>query len=214
MPSSSILALLILSISCSFTWFFYLIVLSCSYVMRELVAKNAFASSSLPSYPSDKVNVFSIICVFTTTQISKFFESHLRVAEWYLDCSGGFVPEEEKSFLASRVSIAPEDNIVTFEEPDIVELPHPPPKAPKGKGRTEKTAPQASSQVVTWSFFKDPRRATYLSTESICRPLSYVLDLWSTFDCYSLSQWHFSSLLALEEEGGSLVHECHIFGGA
>ena len=63
---------------------------------------------------------------------------------------------EEKSFFASLVSSAPEENNVTFEEPDIVELPPPPPKILKGKGRAKKTAIQASSQVVTQSASKIP----------------------------------------------------------
>ena len=124
--------------------------------MRELVAKNALASSSLPTYLSDWVNVLSSLCVYTTTQTTKFPESHLQAGGWYLDCSGGFVPGEEKPLFASLVSSAPEENIVTFEEPDIVELPPPPPKAPKGKGRAKNTATQASSQVVTRSASKTP----------------------------------------------------------
>ena len=57
MHLSFIFALLPLPISYSFPWFFYLLVLSCSYIMRELVAKNALASSSLHAYLSDWVNV-------------------------------------------------------------------------------------------------------------------------------------------------------------
>ena len=45
---------------------------------------------------------------------------------------------------------------MSFEEPDIVELPPPPPKAPRGKCRAKKTAPQASSQIVTRSASKTP----------------------------------------------------------
>ena len=57
--------------------FFYLFVLCCSYIMRELVAKNALASSSLPTYLSDWTNVLCSLCMYTTTQTTKFFESHL-----------------------------------------------------------------------------------------------------------------------------------------
>ena len=124
--------------------------------MRELVAKNALALSSLPAYLSDWVNVLSSLCVYTTKQTTKFPESHLQAAGWYLDCSAGFVPVEEKPLFDSLVSSAPEDNIVTFEEPDIVEIPPPPPKVPRGKGRAKKTATQASSQVVTRSGSKPP----------------------------------------------------------
>ena len=88
-----------------------------------LVAKNALASSSLPTYLSDWMNVLSNLCVYTTTQTTKFPESHLQAGGWYLDCSGGFIPREEKPFFANLVSSAPEENIVTFEEPNIVELP-------------------------------------------------------------------------------------------
>ena len=75
------------------------------------------------------MNVLSSLCVYTTTQTIKFFESHLQAGGWYLDCSEGFVPGEEKPLFASLVSSAPDEYIVSFEEPDIVELPLPPPKA-------------------------------------------------------------------------------------
>jgi hypothetical protein len=71
-----------------------------------------------------------------------------------LDCAAEFVPGEEKTLFASLVGSALDDNIVTLEEPDIVELPPPPPKAPKEKGKAKKTATQASSQVLTRSASK------------------------------------------------------------
>ena len=66
------------------------------------------------------------------------------------------VPKEEMSLLASLMNIAPKEDIVAFEEPDTIELPPPPAKASKGKGRAKKTAPQDSSQIVTWSSLKTP----------------------------------------------------------
>jgi hypothetical protein len=119
--------------------------------MRELVAKNALASSFLPAYLLDWMNVFSSLYVYTTAQTTKFSELHLQAAGWYLDCSAGFVPGEEKVLFASLVSSAPEENIVTFEELDIVELPPSPPKAPRGKGRAKKTATQAC-KLVSYCF--------------------------------------------------------------
>ena len=65
------------------------------------------------------------------------------------------------------MSSAPKENIVTFEEPDIVELLRPPPKAPKGKNRAKKTATQASSQIVIWSASKIPvKPPTFLRSPS------------------------------------------------
>jgi len=122
--------------------------------MRELVTKNALEESSLPNVLSDWVSVHSSLCVYTTMQTTKFPESHLQAGGWYLDCSGGFVPPEEKNLLASLVSTAPEDNVIAIDEPDIEELP--PPKAPKAKGRAKKSTTQASSQVVTRSTPKTP----------------------------------------------------------
>ena len=124
--------------------------------MRELVEKNALASSSLPEYLSDWVNVYSSLCVYTSAQTSKFSELHLQGGGWYLDCAAGFVPGEEKALFASLVGSAPDDNILSLDEPDIVELPPPPPKAPRGKGRAKKSATQASSQVLTRSASKTP----------------------------------------------------------
>ena len=100
--------------------------------------------------------MISSLYVYTTTQTTKFPEAHLHAAGWYLDCSIGFVPGEEKPLFASLVNSAPEEYIVTFEEPDIVELPPPPPKAPRGKGTAKKTAIPATSQVVTRSASKTP----------------------------------------------------------
>ena len=107
--------------------------------MRELVVKNALASSSLPTYLSDWVNVFSNLCVYMTTQTTKFPTSHLQAGGWYLDCSRGFVHGKKKVFSASLVSSALEEYIVPFEEPDIVEFPPPPSKAPKRKGKAKNT---------------------------------------------------------------------------
>ena len=66
------------------------------------------------------------------------------------------MPGEEKVLFASLVSSAPEEFIVPFEEPDIVELPPPPPKAPKGKGRAKNAGIQASLQIVTRYASKAP----------------------------------------------------------
>jgi len=79
--------------------------------MRELVVKNALASSSLPDYLSDWVNVFSSLCVYTSAQTNKFSELHLQGGGWYLDCVAGFVPGEEKALFASLVGSAQDDNI-------------------------------------------------------------------------------------------------------
>jgi hypothetical protein len=73
--------------------------------MRVLVANNALASSSLPTYLSNWMNVLSSMYVYTTTQTTKFHESHLQVGIWYLNCSRGFVLREKKNIflLAWRV---------------------------------------------------------------------------------------------------------------
>ena len=77
------------------------------------------------------------------------------------------MPGKEKALFVSLVSSAPEEFIVPFEEPDIVELPPPPPKAPKGKGRAKNAGIQASSQVVTWSASKTPvQPPTFLRSPS------------------------------------------------
>jgi hypothetical protein len=55
--------------------------------MRKLVAKNVLASSSLPAYLSNWMNMLSSLYVYTTTQTTKFPKSHLQAAGWYLDCS-------------------------------------------------------------------------------------------------------------------------------
>ena len=106
--------------------------------------KNALASSCLPAFLSDWVDVNSDLCVFTSVQVAKFPQSHLQGGGWYLDCSGGFVPVEEKPLYSSLSSSDLELTIVPFEELDIVELPPPPPKAPKAKGRAKNTGTQST----------------------------------------------------------------------
>jgi hypothetical protein len=75
----------------------------------------AIASSSLSTYLSDRVNMLSSLCIYTTTQTTKFYEAHLQAGEWYLDCSRGFVPGEEKHFFVNLVSSVSEENIDPFE---------------------------------------------------------------------------------------------------
>ena len=118
--------------------------------------KNALPSSCLPTFLLHWVDVHSDLCVYTPLQVAKFSEAHLQAGGWYLDCSFGFVPAEEKPLFSSIVSSAPEDINVPFEEPDIVELPPPPPKAPKGKGRAKNAAIQATSHLPTRSNAKTP----------------------------------------------------------
>jgi hypothetical protein len=83
-------------------------------------------------------------------------KSHLQATGWYFHYFAGFVLGEEKPLFASLVSSTPEENIFTFEEPDIVELPPPPPKAPRKNDRAKKTTTQASSQVITRYASKTP----------------------------------------------------------
>jgi hypothetical protein len=118
--------------------------------------KNALPASCLPNYLLHWVDVHSDLCVYTPLQVAKFSEAHLQAGGWYLDCSFGFVPPEEKPLFSSIVSGAPEDIIVPFEEPDVVELAPPPPKAPKGKGRAKNAAIQATSLLPTRSAKKTP----------------------------------------------------------
>ena len=66
------------------------------------------------------------------------------------------MPAEEKPLYSSLVNSDPEENIVRFEEPDIVNLPPPKPKAPKGKGRVKNTATQATSHLPTRYASKIP----------------------------------------------------------
>jgi hypothetical protein len=104
-----------------------------------------------------------------------------------LDCSAGFVSEEKKSSFASLVSISPEENIVTFEEPDIVEFPPPPPKAPKGKGRAKKTAPQAYSQIITRPSLNTLVEPPIFPRNPFVSPYVVPSDTPSAFDPHSIA---------------------------
>ena len=64
------------------------------------------------------------------------------------------MPGEEKPIFAILVSSDLKNIIVPFEEPDIVELPHLPPKTQKEKGTSKNTATPAFSHLVTRSVSK------------------------------------------------------------
>ena len=126
------------------------------YIHRELVWKNAFPRSSLPSFLEDWLDTTHNHCVYTLMQITKFPHAHLVEGGWYLDCSRGFVPESEESLYSRLVSSAPEV-IELEEEPQEHEIPPPPTivkevGSSKGKGR--KLGPHASSQVSTRTYTK------------------------------------------------------------
>ena len=105
------------------------------------------------------------LCVYTPMQVAKFPHVHLVAGGWYLDCSRGFVPEEEEPLYNSLVSSAPEV-IELEEEPEEDENPAPPaidkevaPVKAKGKGKRV-----ASSQVSTRSFTKASVQRTPATT--------------------------------------------------
>ena len=112
-------------------------------------------------------------------QVSSFPESHLKAGGWYLDCFGGFVLADENTSFYSLLSSAPEENIVPFEEPDIVELPPPPHKAPKKNGRGKITAIQATLHLPTRSAIKTPLHKSNLQQSPASTPqlLHHLLPL-------------------------------------
>ena len=140
--------------------------------MKELIAMNTLALSSLHAYLLDWMNVLSSLCVYTTTQTTKFSESHLQVVGWYLDCFARFVPVEEKPLFASLVNSAPEDNIVPFEEPDIVKIPLLRLRHRVKRVEQRRLPLKPSSQVVTWSGSKPPFEPPTFFPQSIYRSLS------------------------------------------
>ena len=127
------------------------------YIHRELDQKNALPPSALLSFLLDWINVTSNLCVYTAMHVTKFPPLHLEAGGWYLDCSRGFVPDEEESLYSSLVSSGPK--VVELEEEPEKENPAPPSVekdiAPvKGKGRGKKVLAHASSQVSTRFYIK------------------------------------------------------------
>ena len=119
--------------------------------------KNVLPPSSLPAFLFDWVDVDSNFCVYTAMQVTKFSHVHLEAGGWYLDCSCGFVPDEEESLYSNLVSSALE--VIELEEEPEEHMPAPQsiekdvaPVKDKDKGR--KLVPLASSQVSTRSFTK------------------------------------------------------------
>ena len=51
--------------------------------------------------------------IYTMLQVSKYPSSHLMVAGWYLDCSGGFIPTSKEALHQSLIEMAP----VEIKEP-------------------------------------------------------------------------------------------------
>jgi hypothetical protein len=90
-------------------------------------------------------------------QVAKFPHVHLEAGGWYLDCSRGFVPDEEESLYTSLVTSAPEVLELEEEPEEEMAIPQSIEKdlAPvKGKGKGRKLVPHGSSQVSTRSFSK------------------------------------------------------------
>ena len=90
-------------------------------------------------------------------QVTKFPPLHLEAGGWYLDCSRGFVLDEEESLYGSLVSSSPE--VIELEEDPKEDNPAPPfvekDVAPvKGKGTDKKVLAHASSQVSTCFYTK------------------------------------------------------------
>ena len=89
---------------------------------------------------------------------------------------------EENVFFSSLASSAPDEDIVPFEEPDIVELPPPLPKAPKVKGRAKNTATQATSHLPTFTFGLCNASATfqrlvmYIFTDLLFKSMTLFVD--------------------------------------
>ena len=148
--------------------------MSCSpysrYIHRELVLKNALTPSCLLTFLLDWVDVNSNLCIYTTMQVAKFPHVHLEASGWYLDCSRGFVPDEEESLYSSLVSSAYE--VIELEEepeedmraPKSIEKDVPP---IKGKGKGRKLVPHASSQVSIRSYTKASVQRSVVPTTTV-----------------------------------------------
>jgi hypothetical protein len=76
--------------------------------------KNVLLPSCLPTFLLDWIDINSNLCVYTAIQVAKFPHMHLEAGGWYLDCSCGFVPDEEESIYSSLVSSAPD--VIELEE--------------------------------------------------------------------------------------------------
>ena len=142
-------------------------ILFSKYIHRELVVKNAFPRSSLPSFLEDWLDTRYSHCVYTVLQITKFPHPHLLAGGWYLDCSRGFVPEAEESLYSSLVSSGTE--VLELEEEP--EEDHNPPPAivkeigsAKGKGKDKR---MASSHVSTRSYTKASVQRTAAPTTTV-----------------------------------------------
>jgi hypothetical protein len=127
----------------------------CSYIHRELVFKNLFPHSSLPSYLKDWLDERYSHCVYIFMQLAKFPREHLVAGGWYLDYSRGFVPEAEEALYSSLISSAPEVIELEEESEEDENLASPPivkeVGSAKGKGKGKRVA---SSQVSTRSYTK------------------------------------------------------------
>jgi hypothetical protein len=74
------------------------------FIHWELVLKNVYPHSSLPTFLLDWADQDSDLCVYTAMQLAKFPHVHLEAGGWYLDCSRGFVPDVEESLYNSLVT--------------------------------------------------------------------------------------------------------------
>ena len=67
----------------------------CRYIMRELIAKPAIPSQSVPPYFGAWVQLSSDLCMYTPLQQKRYALNHLEAGSWYLDCPVGYTLDEE-----------------------------------------------------------------------------------------------------------------------
>lgn len=119
--------------------------------MRELIAKQAIPSHSIPPYFGAWVQLSSDLCMYTPIQQKRYALNHLQAGCWYLDCPAGYTPDEEVEIRhaldASSSPSAGAADVMDITEEDSVQPARGEGSSSK-KGRKTKAAKEMATQPM------------------------------------------------------------------
>ena len=124
----------------------------CRYVMRELIAKKAIPSQSVPPSFGAWVQLSSDLCMYIPLQQKRYALNHLEARCWYLDCPVGYTSDEEvqirQTLDSASTPPAGASDVVDIMEEEPVQ-PIPDEGLARKKKRMTKAAKEAAAKEAT-----------------------------------------------------------------
>ena len=125
----------------------------CRYVMRELIAKQAIPSQSIPPYFGAWVQLSSDLWMYTPLKQKRYALNHLEAGCWYLDCPAGYTLDEEvqikQTLDSASTPPAGAFDIVDITEEEPVQPAPDEGLAPKKKRMTKAAKEAAAKEAAT-----------------------------------------------------------------